>query len=139
MQFWRTPLGSVQMGVEPLLSPYREYFEAQDQRASYSYYAELLKLLDFQRPAERWLLKSPAHLWALDALLELFPDACIVWAHRDPVELVASYCSMIQELSRIREAVDPREIGASVLEYLARSVERAISARAALPAAVSRV
>lgn len=127
-------LGSVQMGIEPLISPYREYFQAQDQRANYAYYAELLKLLDFQRPGERWLLKSPAHLWALDVLLELFPDACIVWAHRDPSELVASYCSMMQALSHVRAAVDPAELGASVLEYLARSVERAMSARATLPA-----
>lgn len=128
-------LGSVQMGIEPLISPYAEYFQAQDQRSNYAYYAELLKLLDFQRPGERWLLKSPAHLWTLDVLLELFPDACIVWAHRDPTELVASYCSMVQALSHVRASVDPKQIGASVLEYLARSVERAIAARAALPAA----
>jgi hypothetical protein len=126
-------LGSVQMGIEPLISPYREYFERQDQRANYAYYVELLQLLDFQRPGERWLLKSPAHLWALDVLLERFPDACIVWAHRDPAEAVASYCSMMQALSHVRTAVDPKELGPSVLEYLARSVERASASRAALP------
>ena len=38
-------------------------------------YRDLLKMLDWQRPGERWLLKSPAHLWALDVLGELFPDA----------------------------------------------------------------
>ncbi len=127
-------MGSVQMGIEPLIPPYDAYFQAQDQRSNYAYYAELLKLLDHQRPGERWLLKSPAHLWALDVLLELFPDACIVWAHRDPAEAVASYCSMMQALSHVRSEVDPKDLGASVLEYLARSVERAMTARAALPA-----
>jgi sulfotransferase family protein len=127
-------LGSVQMGIEPLISPYREYFQAQDQRPNYAYYKELLKLLDFQRPGERWLLKSPAHLWAVDVLLELFPDACIIWAHRDPRELVASYCSMMQALSHVRESVVPAELGPTVLEYLARSVEQGMAARAALPA-----
>jgi len=68
-------LGSVQMGVEPMISPYREYFERQDQRANYRYYADLLRLLDSQRPGRRWLLKSPAHLWALAPLVEQFPDA----------------------------------------------------------------
>jgi hypothetical protein len=126
-------LGSVQMGIEPLISPYQEYFQAQDQRANYAYYRELLKLLDWQRPGERWLLKSPAHLWAIDVLLEFFPDACLVWAHRNPVELVPSYCSMIEALSSLREPVDRRAIGPSVLEYLARSVERAMSARDVLP------
>lgn len=122
-------LGSVQLGIEPLISPYREYFAGQDQRANYRYYVDLLRLLDAQRPGHRWLLKSPAHLWGLCPLLELLPDACIVWTHRDPVVVVASYCSMIEALSGLREAVDPHEIGASVLAYLAASVERAMHDR----------
>jgi hypothetical protein len=86
-------------------------------------------MLDWQRPGERWLLKSPAHLWALDVLVGLFPDACIIQTHRDPVQIIGSYCSMIVMLMRGREAVDPREIGPTVLEYLARSVERGMAAR----------
>jgi hypothetical protein len=74
----------VQIGIEPLMSPYREWFEAQDLRPAYAYYRDLLKLLDWQRPGKRWLLKSPAHLWALDVLVELFPDCSIVQTHRDP-------------------------------------------------------
>jgi hypothetical protein len=128
-------LGSVQQGIEPLISPYREYFRAQDQRDNYRYYLSLLRLLDAQRPGERWLLKSPAHLWALGPLLECAPDACIVWTHRDPVRVVASYSSMLEALSVVREVVDPCELGRAVLDYLAASVERALHERAQLPAA----
>lgn len=124
----------VQMGIEPLLSPYREWFQAQDLHASYAYYADLLRLLDWQRPGERWLLKSPAHLWALDVLLETFPDACIVWTHRDPLEILPSYCSMVAALMGIREARDPKQLGPVVLEYLARSLERGLAARTRCPA-----
>jgi hypothetical protein len=119
----------VQLGIEPLLSPYREWFPAQDLRPSYAFYADCLRLLDWQRPGERWLLKSPAHLWALDVLLELFPDACLVWTHRDPLEALPSYCSMMGALMAIRERVDARELGPAVLEYLARSLERGLAAR----------
>lgn len=122
-------LGSVQMGVEPLISPYREYFANQDQRANYRYYLDLLRLLDAQRPGQRWLLKSPAHLWGLRPLLESLPDACVVWTHRDPVAVVGSYCSMIEALSVTREGVSPHEIGAAVLSYLAASVECAMTDR----------
>ena len=122
-------LGGVQLGVEPLISPYREWFEKQDLQAPYAYYADLLRMLDWQRPGKRWLLKSPAHLWALDVLVGLFPDACIIQTHRDPAQIIGSYCSMIAMLMRGREAVDPREIGPTVLEYLARSVERGMAAR----------
>ena len=122
-------LGGVQLGVEPLISPYREWFEKQDLRAPYAYYADLLRMLDWQRPGERWLLKSPAHLWALDVLVGMFPDACIIQTHRDPAQIIGSYCSMVAMLMRSREAVDARELGPTVLEYLARSVERGMAAR----------
>jgi hypothetical protein len=119
----------VQMGIEPLLPPYDEWFQAQDLRASYAYYADLLRLLDWQRPGERWLLKSPAHLWAIDVLLEMFPDACILQTHRDPLEILPSYCSMIASLMEIREVVDPKQLGPAVLEFLARMLERGLAAR----------
>jgi hypothetical protein len=125
-------LGSVQLGIEPLLSPYREWFEARDQRPAYAYYADLLRLLDWQRPGARWLLKSPCHLWALDVLLATFPDASIVVTHRDPVAVVGSYCSMIEALMAVRDGADPLDLGPAVLEYLARSAERAIAARNSL-------
>jgi hypothetical protein len=119
----------VQMGIEPLLPPYDEWFQAQDLRSSYTYYADLLRLLDWQRPGERWLLKSPAHLWAIDVLLEMFPDACILQTHRDPLEILPSYCSMIASLMEIREVVDPKQLGPAVLEFLARMLERGLAAR----------
>jgi Sulfotransferase family len=122
-------LGGVQLGVEPLISPYREWFEKQDLRGPYAYYADLLRMLDWQRPGERWLLKSPAHLWALDVLLSMFPDACIIQTHRDPAQIIGSYCSMVAMLMRGSESVDRIELGPTVLEYLARSVERAMEAR----------
>ena len=122
-------LGGVQNGIEPMIAPYREHFFAQDLRPVYAYYADLLRMLDWQRPGQRWLLKSPAHLWALDLFVDAFPDACIVQTHRDPRAIIGSYCSMMLALMSIREAVDPRTLGPLVLEYLARSVERAMDAR----------
>jgi hypothetical protein len=81
----------VQIGVEPLMEPYGSWFQKQDLRPMYAYYGDLLKLLDWQRPGQRWLLKSPAHLWALDILVEMFPDACIIQTHRNPMQILPSY------------------------------------------------
>jgi hypothetical protein len=124
-------MSSVMIGVEVLMSPYREWFEESDPRPAYAYYRALLQMLDWQRPGERWLLKSPAHLWALDVIVEMFPDACIIQTHREPAEVVGSYCSMMEALMAGQEGVDPIALGPTVLEYLARSVERAIATRAA--------
>jgi hypothetical protein len=118
-----------QMGIEPLMEPYASWFQRQDLRPAYRYYADLLRLLQWQRPGERWLLKSPAHLWALDVLNEMFPDVCILWTHRNPLEMMGSYCSMMAMLMAIRVSFDPKQLGPTVLEYLARSLERGLAAR----------
>ena len=118
-----------QLGIEVLMEPYATWFQQQDLHWMYAYYADLLRLLDWQRPGERWLLKSPAHLWALDILVEMFPDVCVIWTHRNPLEILASYCSMMETLMAGRFAVDRTALGPKVLEYLARSLERGMAAR----------
>ena len=123
---------SVMMGIEPLLPPYDTYFQSVDQRPVYGYYADLLRMLDVQRPGDRWLLKSPCHLWALDSIVDEFPDACIVQTHRDPLQVIPSYCSMMESIMMIRESVDRAALGPTVLEYLARSLERGLHARETL-------
>lgn len=118
----------VQFGVEVLMEPYASWFRNRDHHAAYRYYADLLRMLQWQRPGERFLLKSPAHLWALDVLVEMFGDCSIVVTHRDPVESVASYCSMMETLMAGREVGGP-ELGPAVLEYLAASMDHAMSCR----------
>ncbi len=120
----------IQYGWEALVSPYREWFESRNMADIYAYYAQLLRLIDWQRPGHRWLLKSPAHLWGLDELLAQFGDACIVQTHRDPAAVVASYCSMMEALMATRDEVDPIELGDAVLESLATAAERAMTSRA---------
>ena len=118
-----------QVGIEPLMEPYGSWFQKQDLRDMYAYYRDLLRLLDWQRAGERWLLKSPAHLWALDILVEMFPDVCIIQTHRNPMQIIPSYCSMMAALMGIRESMDPTQLGPTVLEYLARSLEKGLAAR----------
>jgi hypothetical protein len=119
----------VQLGFEVLLEPYRSWFLEQDLRPTYRYYADMLRMLDWQRPGERWLLKSPAHLWAIDSLVELFPDACILFTHRNPLEVVGSYCSMMETLMASRGCSPQPGLGETVLDYLARSMECGLAAR----------
>ena len=51
--------------------------------------------------AEQWMLKCPFHLPYLDALMREFPGSTIVWTHRDPVECVASACSLYETLAAL--------------------------------------
>jgi hypothetical protein len=119
----------VQYGIETMMEPYGSWFMEQDLHNSYAYYADILRMLQWQRPGERWLLKTPGHLLALDILDELFPDCCIVITHRDPLECVTSYASMMAAMMTHRDNFDPTQLGPVVMEYLARKMERALKAR----------
>jgi hypothetical protein len=63
-------------------------------------YADLKQILqslqwqDKSRKDKKWVLKTPGHLMALDAVLYSFPSAKIVMTHRDPVATLPSYASM---------------------------------------------
>jgi hypothetical protein len=57
--------------------------------------------LQWQKPRERWLLKSPQHLEQLGPLLRVFPDAAVVVTHRDPVSVVQSAATMTAYAARM--------------------------------------
>jgi hypothetical protein len=44
----------------------------------------------------RWNLKCPFYLPYLKELEKSFPDAVLVWTHRNPVECIASACSLYE-------------------------------------------
>ena len=104
-----------------------------DMTGPYAFYRDTLKVLAQGRPAgERYLLKCPEHLWFIDALLAVFPDARIVWTHRDPVACVASYCSLISLGQRMLYGqIDPSRLGAHIQDRFHIGVQRAMAARAA--------
>ena len=56
-----------------------------------------LQLVGLNDPEKRWVLKNPSHMTALDALMTVYPDALIVYTHRDPVTCIASSCSLSAE------------------------------------------
>lgn len=118
----------VQYGMETMLEPYGSWFMQQDISDSYNYYAKQLQMLQWQRPGKRWLLKSPAHLWALDNITGLFPDACIIITHRSPLEAVTSYASMMDSLMKERN-YDKKTLGPVVMEYLAKKLEASLVQR----------
>lgn len=119
----------VQFGVETMMEPYASWFMQQNLKNSYSYYADILRMLQWQRPGDRWLLKTPGHLLALDVLVELFPDCSLVITHRNPLECVTSYASMMASMMKNRESFDLTTLGPVVMEYLAKKLERSFKAR----------
>lgn len=109
---------------------YGDWLQQHDMAPAYQYYRSQLQLLLHRRPAEQLVLKCPEHLWFLDALLEVFPDACVIWTHRDPYDSVASYCSLISLSWRMLYGrVDREVLGEHIAYRFASGVEAAMRAR----------
>ena len=73
---------------------YFEWFLGADHRPAYEHHRRTLQHLQWRNPGE-WVLKWPKHVFSLDALLATYPDARIVWTHRDPATAVASVASYV--------------------------------------------
>ena len=61
----------------------------QDHHAQYLLHRMMLQHIQYTRPPKRWVLKG-FHGRRLRALFDTYPDARIVWVHRDPVQVLAS-------------------------------------------------
>ena len=73
---------------------YLQWCEQADAAPAYRFHHSFLQHLQSRFRRERWVLKSPAHLGQLDALLAMYPDARIIQTHRDPVEVIPSVSSL---------------------------------------------
>jgi hypothetical protein len=69
-----------------------------DMSSAYRYHHQFLQHLHSGHPGDPWVLKSPGHIWSLDALLGEYPDALLVQTHRDPLRIIASLSSLIYTL-----------------------------------------
>lgn len=64
---------------------YVEYFNQQDIGETFEWHKRILKLLQWKYKKPHWLLKSPTHMPVLPQLLEAYPDAKLIFMHRDQV------------------------------------------------------
>ncbi|MEU9022798.1 sulfotransferase [Actinomadura sp. NPDC048394] len=76
------------------LPTYSSWLAEQDWTPAYARHRRNLQLIGMNDAGRRWVLKNPSHLFALDALLEAYPDALIVQTHRTPRTAMASMCSL---------------------------------------------
>ena len=74
---------------------YAKWLEETDQSLAYEYMVKLLKLLQWQRPAKRWVLKTPHHLEFLDLADKFFGNVQYIWTHRNVYECIPSFLSMV--------------------------------------------
>ena len=112
---------------------YRTWFFRQDLRPAYEYHRRFLQHLQFRRAARRWILKAPTHMFALPALLSVYPDALFVQTHRTPVDAMASVSSLVTVLrSAFSDAVDPFIVCREAVDYWSETMDKFLSERSRL-------
>ena len=120
---------------------YRDHYLAMPQLPHYRYMKTVLKLLQFQQPADwpqQWVLKSPMHLENIPELLAVFPDATFVVTHRDPVSVIQSTITMLaygQRMNRHHVLID--ELAQYWCDRIEHLLRRCAETRRLLPQAQS--
>jgi hypothetical protein len=109
---------------------YMEWVIDTDMRETYCYHRRVLRLLQWHCPPNLWHLKTPVHMFALDALVEAYPKARFLWSHRDPTKVLGSVCSLIHYTrSWSSDRDDSVELGTEELDRWWVAVERAMEFR----------
>jgi hypothetical protein len=106
-----------------------------DMAPAYLWHKRLLQVLQWKLPNERWCLKAPIHLFGLDHLLKTYPDAKIVFTHRDPFDAMVSGVSMVSRWTKFTtQQVNIPAIAKWYPDLWAKGLERALRVRKQLRA-----
>lgn len=122
-------------GMAYLPSYDRWWFDC-DMEPAYRFHRKVLQLLQWRCPPTRWHLKNPPDVFCLDALCRVYPDAFLLWTHRDPAEVLPSVCSLVATIREMAsEQVDRRALGREMVDAWSTGIERALSFRRSHPEA----
>ncbi len=83
--WWRVPMQTLSMGLPT------------DAAAQYRIHKAMLQQLQYGRARKYWVLKG-FHGFRLNAFFAAYPDATLVWLHRDPVQVAASRTMMMADI-----------------------------------------
>jgi hypothetical protein len=92
---------------------YRRWLDETGHLEAYRFHKRFLQHLQHQAAGSgHWVLKCPDHIFALGALRTVYPDACMVFVHRDPLAVLPSVARLTEVLRRpFTRQVDKIEIG----------------------------
>lgn len=120
------------------VEPYRHWLRNRPEgefHTAYAFHRLQLQILQRHVKRQRWLLKCPAHLYCLDSLLHVYPDAVVVQTHRDPQSVIPSWCSMSAAVDPLYYQNRPKtEVGERSLGICRDVLARQRRVRATLPA-----
>lgn len=109
---------------------YAAWLEKTDQSQAYQYTAKLLKFLQWQRPAKRWVLKTPHHLEFPHLISDNWGQVEFIWTHRDVQQAIPSFLSMLA-YSRVlfSKEVSAEEVAHQWVRKISHMLKKAVEFR----------
>jgi len=97
---------------------YRAWHDGQDKRPAYECHKQFLQHLQWRAPGTHWVLKAPSHLFTLETLIQVYPDARVVMTHRDPLKVLPS-CASFTEVLRggFTDCLDRKKLGIEIARH----------------------
>jgi len=127
---------SIQFHTTHDVPSYQDWFEEASQDLGFDFHYRFLQHLQAKSSGSRWVLKAPGHLFALEGLLQRYPDARIIHTHRDPLRVMASMASHATVLRRaFSDDTDAKLIAADWADRWARALDKFLAVRDRAPAA----
>ena len=113
---------------------YETWLRNREMEEAYEFHRSFLKHLQWQCPDKRWILKSSDHVHALKTLLKTYPEAKIIFLHRDPLKVLQAASSQMTLLKKVfSSSINLRQLGAYETRTLSEKVKKVLEFRDANP------
>ena len=113
------------------LPRYRTWLERAGDLSAYRFHKRFLQHLQHRRGPGRWIVKCPEHVFSLDSIRTVYPDASFVFMHRDPLEVLRSLVKLTEVLRRpFTRSIDRFQIGRQFSDHWARGGDLMVEADA---------
>ena len=124
-------MASEQFAALAWMPTYREFLLENDFSTAYEWHRRGLRYLQSTQPEKSWILKTPMHTGYLDMLIKIYPDACFIHNHRDPMRVISSVANLYRvSRSGWSDAPNTHERARSDAHYYLEFIRRALAFRA---------
>ena len=114
--------------ITSLATEYIEWYLHADKHSTYRLHKQLLQIWQSTVPTETWGLKAPNHMHGIVPLMATYPDARLIWNHRDPLVCIPSVTNLALSFLRIHQPdLDPAEAAHSYNNDWLAGIEKMIA------------
>jgi hypothetical protein len=108
---------SLRFDTTHFVPSYQRWLIGEGHLEAFRFHKRFLQHLQHQLGKGQWVLKCPDHVFTLEAIKQVYPDARFVFVHRDPLSVLPSVAKLTEMLrAPFTRKLDRHQIGQQVSE-----------------------